>query len=591
MVAVRVDRFTGEIPTAGDDQLPQGAAHEAVGTWYHDGGLSPHRLPADTGVRLDDAYRSIFRFRGPSDKWLGWYGRNVRPVVVANEGEEANPRLFWSDQGLRWSTWKELPGTTYAAGVPAPRTERTILMPDSMECPNERAIRSYVFTWVTPWFDEGISSLPSKDRFGQDYFAPDDDEGVMLSMMPTERDAPSGHYVRGFRLYRRVGQAFLLMRNFWFPRPVPRTATSTVRQVNIVFDEPHNLGAGDRVRLSRQGANYDGIADDITDAFTVTIRDIIHSGGTASAAVPTDGLTLQYDVAQNGNVEIFQESDRDAPNYWTAGRTTFVDDYDPVQLGQQLSSQNNSLPPEDLNGFVELPGRVYAGVRGRSLYMSVPGRPGAWPAAFSRTYPNKTVAVQPSGTSAIVLTDAEPIQIYGFDTDPANVTEVGLEVPWACTSPASVTSLLGSVYWSSTVGLCRYSAAKGPGVATHGLFHWKDWVEDVELTEVWCVPWNGMVVVRVSKSETFLFDDRESSPTLTKLITNANAAFFDKLTGSLFMIEDRSFEILPQGQIESRLHIEIVVNSPNQDIGDVLMSGVTRGAMQIATPTKASAGG
>jgi len=413
MVAVRVDRFTGEIPTAGIDQLPQGAAQRAQGVWFHGGGLRPHRMPKDTGVDLDGAYRSIFRFRGPSDKWLGWFGRNVRPVVVAAEGEESNPRLFWTDGGLKWSTWRELDegtelleqkkqldylgrdfdvypdgrllvstlsnlfilnrnnawtsftqttpfshavfdavsidvsdnqpyatflgpalgrrnvykrrsdgtwsvvtqipdaegrfsylasapngdlfalgargvyrydGTgwevftaisggvltfgptrtftglavrtngdllvadqnrkevfryrnrswshvfsvldspqdyiargiavdsnnriilamgnatetnyysqvsrTYAAGVPRPRSERIIRLPDSTECPNERAIRSYVFTWVTPWLEEGISSLPSKDRFGQDYYAPDDDEGVMLTMMPTEKDAP-----------------------------------------------------------------------------------------------------------------------------------------------------------------------------------------------------------------------------------------------------------------------------------------------------------------------------------------------------------------------------------------------------------------
>jgi len=382
------------------------------------------------------------------------------------------------------------------------------------------------------------------------------------------------------------------MNTFWFPRRVPPAgASGSDRQVSIVMDEPHNLGSGDRVRLRQgDGQVLDGIADDITDSFSVTIKDIQHVGDTA-ATIDTSDLTLEYDVAQKGNVSIFPEGERDAPNFWSAGRETFVDDYDPVALFEQLSSQNNALPPADLRGLVELPGSVYAGVRGRSLHMSRPGLPGAWPAAFTRTYPHRTVAVQPSGSYAIVLTDAEPFVVSGFQDSPAAARGIRLEVPWACVSEESVVTLRGSVYWASSIGLCRYSAAEGPGVATTGLFHWKEWLDDVDPAHVRCAPWNGMVVVYAPGAGTFMFDDSERQPHRARLVASARAMHYDRFTGGLHMLNTDPMQVAPAGHIRGDLRIALDVHKSNKVLDSVQFNARAVGNIVLPGLVRTPAGG
>lgn len=106
-------------------------------------------------------------------------------------------------------------------------------------------LRTYVYSWLTPWDEESIPSLPSLPLYVKE------GQRIIVSNLPTAK--PSGNnFVRGIRLYRTVTSTetsdYFLLSTLWFP-----TATASVsRSSNVAtvkLYHPHNLIKGDRFKI------------------------------------------------------------------------------------------------------------------------------------------------------------------------------------------------------------------------------------------------------------------------------------------------------------------------------------------------------
>ena len=63
-------------------------------------------------------------------------------------------------------------------------------------------IRTYVYTWITPWDEESIPSLPSAEVYIKE------GQTVTVSNIPQQKpSSPTQNFVRGVRLYRTVVSA------------------------------------------------------------------------------------------------------------------------------------------------------------------------------------------------------------------------------------------------------------------------------------------------------------------------------------------------------------------------------------------------
>ena len=78
------------------------------------------------------------------------------------------------------------------------------------------SLRTYVYTWVTPWGEESIASLPSNEVYVKE------GQTVDLSNIPfASPSANATDFIRGIRIYRSVSTAntsdYFLLKTIWFP--------------------------------------------------------------------------------------------------------------------------------------------------------------------------------------------------------------------------------------------------------------------------------------------------------------------------------------------------------------------------------------
>ena len=86
-------------------------------------------------------------------------------------------------------------------------------------------IRSYVYTWFTPWDEESIGSDPSDNLYIKE------GQTVTVTNLPTAKPATSNTFIRGVKLYRTVpsaaGTQYFLLKTLWFPTTLARDRKST----------------------------------------------------------------------------------------------------------------------------------------------------------------------------------------------------------------------------------------------------------------------------------------------------------------------------------------------------------------------------
>ena len=400
--------------------------------------------------------------------------------------------------------------------------------------------RSYVFTWMTPWDEESIASVPSDNLYIK--------EGVTVTVSSIPTVKPTGNnFVRGVRLYRTLpsasGTEYFRLNTLWFPTGlVTVSRTSNVSRVTLVF--PHNLDFDERFKISGcTVASFDitgGIVTDIIDDYTFEYAQA--AGNVASTTVAAG--TLYHDVSENPPTT--------SARYWGDGSYDFVDDYESRNLLDILASDNYDPPPEDMVGLAAVQNNILVGFVGNTLYFSEPGRPHAWPDAYAVTLEYNIVGVTAISGSMLVVTDSYPYIVSG--ADPANgMATARIDANYPCLNRYSIVTMGYGIVYSTHDGLAVYSPSSGAGIITKLLYNNDTWQTDIDPKTV-VAEYYGDNYFASHSTGAFVFEqDVKVGGFFVDCDYSFSASFYDPIDGIVFYVSGTNGDIYQWDDLDQPL--------------------------------------
>jgi hypothetical protein len=446
--------------------------------------------------------------------------------------------------------------TTIAYFSPGPQVSSTSSSDGKVDLGGLTQIRSYVFTWYTPWEEESIASTPSDNLFIK--------EGITttVSNLPTVR--PSGdNFIRGVRLYRTLptasGTEYFLLKTLWFPGSVARVErTGNVSRVTMT--DYHNLDIDDRFKISGCSvASFnitDGIVTDIIDEYTFEYAQ------TASNVADTAATgTLYHDAA---------ESTDNAARYWGDGSYNFTDDFDSRTLLTILASDEFDPPPDNLQGLVVMQNEIYVGFVGNQIFFSEPGRPHAWPRKYIRSVEPDIVALAVIGGFLLVLTESFPYQVTGSDPNVMTVTRIDAQYP--CVSKRSVVSMSYGILYSTHEGIALYSPTTGPVVITKVLFNRDTWGLELDPSTLVGVFYGDIYFASHSGGSIVFERDDRIGGFFIDCDCTFSAAYYDPLDGYIYFVRGDNGDIfrwddLNQPSVTQEWKSKVIITKDYMNLG------------------------
>lgn len=393
----------------------------------------------------------------------------------------------------------------------------------AMELAGQTYVRTYVYTWYTPWGEESVGSDPSEDLVIKE------GQTVTVSNLPsTPPTEPTKNFVRGIRLYRTLAgfreTDFYLIKTLWFPQNTARVQR-VGSTVTVTMQEPHNFLVDDRFKLTGcTNASIDitdGIVTDTEDAYTFSYT----SAGVAVADTSDTTGVLYHDAAENPD---------DDARYWGDSSFSFTDDFNSKKLTNNLVSDEWIAPPEDLQGLTVIQNNILAGFVRNSLYLTEPDQPHAWPEAYIKVLDVDIVAIRAiSGIGAIILTEKQPYILTG--TDPATMTLQKVDALYPCVSGDGAVSMGFGVLFPTFEGLALYSPSGGIRLATAAIYNQDEWTDSYDPTTVVGVYYDNSYFASHATGSFVYTYDQESGGTFVNCDTIFTAAFNDAINGKVYL--------------------------------------------------------
>lgn len=393
-------------------------------------------------------------------------------------------------------------------------------------------VRTYIYTWITPWGEESIPSEVSNEVYIKE------GQTVTVSNMPTAK--PSGdNFVRGVKLYRSVTSAaatdFFLLDFLWFPTStVSFSRTSNV--ATVVLAHPHNMIVGNRFKIKSStidsgGFNVtDGIVVSVINKTSFTYSD---SGSDVSTTGDTNGV-LCHDVA---------ESLDDTARYWGDSSHNFTDDFAVSGLTTVVASENYDKPNSNMIGLTNYHRNMLVGFFDNQLCISFPDKPHAWPEKFRQTLDSDIVGIAVSGGYILALTESFPYIISG--NSPESMSVVRIDANYPCLSKQSIVNVgLQGVMWATHGGLASWRSGSGLNIMTAALHDWDTWGDYVDPSTIVGHYYNDKYFgSHDTGSFTFQLDNDQGG-TFVKINYKFTAAYTDSITGTMYYTSDTSGDIL-----------------------------------------------
>ena len=416
--------------------------------------------------------------------------------------------------------------------------------------------RTYVYTWLTPWGEESIASVPSEAIYVKE------GQKITLSGLPTENPS-SSHYIRGLRIYRTLASAssteYYRLSTLWFPQQI----LGFTRADNEAFarcKDPHNLLIGDMVKVrSAEAANaefntavtvpatsevtnadgsvvaataeyieYSAEVIDIHDDFTFIYK---NTGADTTGESSEQSAQLIHDVSENLG---------DVPRFWdvTDGGVAddYTDDFIHTSLSEILSSDNYDAPPKDLTGLRVANNNILVGFFSNQVCFSDTDSPHAWPLDYRITLDSDIVAIEPTSGYIVVLTKEYPYTISG--SNPTTMTVSRIDTMYPCLSKRSVVNTGYGVVYATHGGLAVYSVTKGLELVTKLVHDWNTWPAAVTPHDVVGHFVDGAYFGSHPK-ESFIFEaDAKVGGYFSTVSTTFDSAWTDQNTNQLFFTKD-----------------------------------------------------
>jgi len=380
-------------------------------------------------------------------------------------------------------------------------------------------IRTYVYTFITPWAEESIPSVVSNELYIK--------EGQTVTVGSLPQAKPTGdNFVRGVRLYRSVASAsatdYFQLATLWFP-----TTLSTIERASnvsiVTLTHPHNFIVGDRFKISGcNDASFNitgGIVTEVVNDYKFKYAQSATNVGSTSASAGT----LFHDVSELAS---------STARYWGDGSYDFTDDFLVTGLSTILPSEDYDPPPATMQGLITAHNNILVGFFGNQLCFSFPDKPHAWPEKYRLTFDADIVAIQAVSGYILVLTEEYPFQVSG--NDPATMVSARIDTLYPCYSKRSVLNMGYGVVWSTHGGLAVWSPATGVDLITKFVHDWDTWNAALDPTTIVGHYYDGKYFGSHSTGS-FIFErDDKVGGYFVQVQYKFSAAYSDPQTGTMY---------------------------------------------------------
>ena len=141
-------------------------------------------------------------------------------------------------------------------------------------------------------------------------------------------------------------------------------------------------------------------------------------------------------------------------------------------LGEIISTTTWDAPPEGMQGIVAMPNGMMVGFVGRTIHMSEPYFPHAYPPEYDQAVDYEIVGLAAFGNSVVVLTEGFPYVLTG--SHPRNVNIRPYKIKQACVSAESIAADKDRVIYASPDGLVEIGV-NGAKIITEPYVLKKEW--------------------------------------------------------------------------------------------------------------------
>jgi hypothetical protein len=203
---IKLQAFGGMIPVMDDRLLPGSNAADAQNVWLYSGALQGIRAPRDIHTFSDPNTRYAYRIPKTSDTrdftnsyWLEFTTTDTS-VVKSPVAESSDPAYYFANGNAApgYNTLSRIAAgnPNLVLGIPQPSVAPTLVHSGGVSTTNDT--RSYVYTWVSQFGEEGPPSDPSIVTTGKI-----DDTWAVTLTAPSGADT-TGRVLTKTRIYRTV---------------------------------------------------------------------------------------------------------------------------------------------------------------------------------------------------------------------------------------------------------------------------------------------------------------------------------------------------------------------------------------------------
>lgn len=477
MAVIGTRTFRGEIPRAEPYLLGENNAQMAVDCDFARGSLAPIK----TGLMLRNSMGSN-PVRGVyTEDGINFYTWDQETYAFQSPViDDTNNRLYYltpsegvfkvaSKLGMGPGGPKPLAGNTWKAGVPRPTVAPTLTAVDRTTLPDYPLITVSVEAW---W----------EDTTGKDY---NRTTSVVTTVTPLREysfNIPAQPVVTGQVMKLAAKLTFTNVDGLAEILQVTVRAGASARSnalpggIEAVLTQTSSAAA--KISLSW------GVRE--TRAYTYTYRNTWSEEG-APAPAATISVTYIQDVrigVTAGNFtgyrpfseyQIYRTFGTTAaylPVSVTGSGLTFTDSSskpDPNKEGLQSTAW--TPPPDSLDGLELMPTGWFAAYNGKTLYMSEPYRPHAWP--YNTTFPTAIRGIK-AGAQALVVTTMDGLYLV-VGQHPASAQQMKTKTPQPGAAQRAMADIDGAVAYASNDGIVMVDGSSGSLEVSQVLFDRATW--------------------------------------------------------------------------------------------------------------------
>lgn len=540
---LRIAQFLGIIPRAAEYQLPDNAATIAENVDLAGGTLRPLKATAIVASLPDATRKTVFPYNGGYLSWAATVNVRRGPVF-----DDTYQRIYYTGDGT--PKVRGIDGGTeeeYRLGVPKPTTAPTATVTDKGSV---NWTRSWKYHYQEPdgtIVDEGtltenagsgsvnitthgrlyyLTSRPAKVAATADavfilYVDAYDENGTLLGRCYPDismNEPSSDLWIAGARVTGTLVNGALIS-YFTFGYDTTRVSEYTI----------------DRAYTYTYVTDW-GEEGPPSDPSLVVSVDPSQKVSLSNIAAPPTGRNIT-------TVRIYRTITTKAGTQYQmmaeidAGTAMYEDDADDDEAEDVLPSIGWTEPPDDLACLVYHPGGFFAGFSGRTVYLSEPFSPHAWPTAYALSVDHDIVGLGVSGNSICILTTGYPYILTGDRPD--TMSKIRIPSPQACISARSIVETDNSVIYASPDGLCLISySTQDISVITRDYYDkagWQALNPSSLIGSVYDKRYHGWTT-----TGGFIFGLLEGHAALSTTTEQATGAYHDPSTDSLLLIQGAS---------------------------------------------------